>query len=345
VESEEKKSSSKKRPVEESASKKAVSEGRIKRRPLEKMAVFKVAQGRKSEFLHQQARRAFTIQDLKATLMCQERILEMLCEAPTQGMRQEVLRSPCAVNESVLTTKNDPDYLRLSKTRFEINKSYMDVIQKLIGQNKETDDAVIKNEKLGYSLLRGSLERLGPRRWLNDEVLNGYVALINSVPKPVFVMNTFFFTMLEDMHARGDYNFAKLQRILRRIKFNLDTYETLVIPVNVKQCHWFLLRVCFTTYTIQVVDSILCTEGQAGVYASVLERFLVDLSGISTWRIETLESVPQQGNAYDCGLFACVNMELMSRGLPVRYEVDEEFSDDNRKRIAVELMFGQLLTL
>ena len=55
--------------------------------------------------------------------------------------------------------------------------------------------------------------------------------------------------------------------------------------------------------------------------------------------------MPQQGNAYDCGLFACVNMELMSRGLPVRYEVDEEFSDDNRKRIAVELMFGQLLTL
>jgi len=158
-------------------------------------------------------------------------------------------------------------------------------------------------------------------------------------------MNTFFFTMLEDMHARGDYSFAKLQRILRRQRFNLDTHETLVIPVNVKQYHWFLLRVYFTTYTIQVVDSILCTEGQAGVYASVLDRFLTELTGVSAWRVEVLESAPQQGNAYDCGLFTCVNMELMSRGLPVRYEVDEEFSEDNRKRVAVELMFGQLLTL
>ena len=147
------------------------------------------------------------------------------------------------------------------------------------------------------------------------------------------------------MHARGDYNFAKLQRILKRQKFSLDTHDTLIIPVNVKQCHWFLLRVCFTTYCIQVVDSILSTEDQAALYASVLDRFLSELSGVSAWRVEVLESVPQQGNGYDCGLFACVNMELMSRSLPVRYEVEEEFSDDNRKRIAVELMFGQLLTL
>ena len=36
------------------------------------------------------------------------------------------------MNLSVLTTKNDPDYFRLTKTKFEINKSYMDFIQKTL---------------------------------------------------------------------------------------------------------------------------------------------------------------------------------------------------------------------
>jgi hypothetical protein len=35
-------------------------------------------------------------------------------------------------NDSVLTTKNDPDYFRLSKTKYEINKSYMELIEKAL---------------------------------------------------------------------------------------------------------------------------------------------------------------------------------------------------------------------
>jgi Ulp1 family protease len=146
-----------------------------------------------------------------------------------------VIRSPCNANESVLTTKNDPDYLRLSQTRFEINKSYMELIQKCLGSNKESDEVVIKNDVLGYSLVRGSLERLRPGRWFNDEIINGYVNLVNSNQgRRVFAVNTFFFTMLEDMIGRNEYSFNKLQRVMKRLKFSLDRYDTLLIPVNVR---------------------------------------------------------------------------------------------------------------
>lgn len=38
-----------------------------------------------------------------------------------------------AANESVLTCRpTDPDCLKLSKTRFEINKVYMDIVQKVL---------------------------------------------------------------------------------------------------------------------------------------------------------------------------------------------------------------------
>lgn len=40
-------------------------------------------------------------------------------------------------------------------------------------------DVVIDNEKANYRITKGSLERLLPGRWLNDEIINAYVSLIN----------------------------------------------------------------------------------------------------------------------------------------------------------------------
>lgn len=43
----------------------------------------------------------------------------------------------------------------------------------------------------------------------------------------------------------------------------------------------------------------------------------------------------------------CLNAECLSRiprVLDIKYEVNSEFSEETRKRIAVELMFGDLLT-
>lgn len=43
----------------------------------------------------------------------------------------------------------------------------------------------------------------------------------------------------------------------------------------------------------------------------------------------------------------CLNFEILGRYgnlNSVKYEVSSEFSDETRKRIAVELMFGELLT-
>ena len=34
------------------------------------------------------------------------------------------------INESVISTKNDPDYIQLTKSQFEINKNYMELITK-----------------------------------------------------------------------------------------------------------------------------------------------------------------------------------------------------------------------
>ena len=64
---------------------------------------------------------------------------------------------------------------------------------------------------------------------------------------------------------------------------------------------------------------------------------------LELWRCDVPKSIPAQGNGYDCGMCLCLNMEILSRNpkvCDIKYEVNFEFSEEIRKRMAVELMFG-----
>lgn len=121
------------------------------------------------------------------------------------------------LNISVLSTKNDPDYIKLKHTKFEINKIYLDLINSQLSNSHSTnsDDVVVKNDKANYTISRGSLARLKPGKWLNDEIINSYINLVNLRTKDLglihaYTFNTFFYTLLEQMHDRSDYSFVKL---------------------------------------------------------------------------------------------------------------------------------------
>ena len=80
----------------------------------------------------------------------------------------------------------------------------------------------------------------------------------------------------------------------------------------------------------------------------ILSPFLNDLIGATSsvaWSIDVLRDVPQQQNGYDCGLCTCVNMELLSRtGVLSQYQMDDrQWSEETRKKVSVEIMFGELL--
>ncbi|TNV80992.1 hypothetical protein FGO68_gene15811 [Halteria grandinella] len=250
----------------------------------------------------------------------------------------------------------------------------MDFIQSKFHQKQQNrrgsadESPIISNERLNYEISRSSFERLQPGRWLNDEVINAYIKLINdrTAQKSLtnaYVMNTFFYTMLEEMAKRGDYSFAKIERCLRRQKVDLKAYALTLIPVNLTHSHWLFLAVDFKAWTVYVIDSIGCAQELAQGYLDVVRPFLNDFQGNSSieWTIEVTQSIPKQLNGFDCGLCTCVNMELLSRtnasqtGLmffdtrkaigSIRYDMgDHMFSEDARKRVAVELMFGELLT-
>ena len=105
------------------------------------------------------------------------------------------------------------------------------------------------------------MERLLPGKWLNDEIINGYVSLINEREKEqnlgnVYIFNTYFYTMIEGMLKRGDYDYKKLERILTRKKINLRNYKTVVVPINIKKYHWLMLCADLVEDKFYVIDSM-----------------------------------------------------------------------------------------
>jgi Ulp1 family protease len=204
--------------------------------------------------------------------------------------------------------------------------------------------------------VKGSLERLKPGKWLNDDIINAYISLINMRSqslglKKAYIFNTFFYTMIEDMQGRNDYDFKKLMRIINRKKVNLLDYEYVLIPVNQTHYHWYLLSINLRTQTFDLIDSMTTAQETLATSLSVLQPFLHDY--LTATQIETpqtsfksqiLPDVPKQQNGSDCGLFTCLNMELLARvGTIGSYSVDQEFSNEARKRLSLELLFGEII--
>jgi hypothetical protein len=109
------------------------------------------------------------------------------------------------IDESILSTKNDPDVIKIVRSKFDINKTYIEVVAKFIAHKGgapqlDKEEVVIRNDQANYFITRGSIERLRPGKWLNDEIINAYIRLVN-LRKSMkgYAVNTFFYTMLENM--------------------------------------------------------------------------------------------------------------------------------------------------
>ena len=136
--------------------------------------------------------------------------------------------------------------------------------------------------------------RLSHGRWLNDECVNAYIALINKQqrgpdqePRPsrtteqivqdTFVFNSFFFTQLQNMRKNKDYSFTKLQRVVTEKKVNLRRCKNIVVPINIKSSHWLLLNLNTSTNTFYIIDSMLSSSESQQVLIKRYENEYVDL--------------------------------------------------------------------
>ncbi|KAK2763301.1 hypothetical protein FQN54_009937 [Arachnomyces sp. PD_36] len=185
-----------------------------------------------------------------------------------------------------------------------------------------------------------------PSAWLNDEVINAYLAVIidylrkasgaTSSEQPRYhAFNSFFFSNLRDKGYGSVRRWASRAKIGKE---NLLKVETVLVPVH-NQAHWTLLVVRPAARTIEYFDSL---GGMSGRFVSLIKDWLRmelgDRYVDEEWTVLPSRSA-QQNNGSDCGVFLLTTAKLRALNLdPLSYGAKD--IPLIRKRIVGELMNG-----
>ena len=188
-------------------------------------------------------------------------------------------------------------------------------------------------DKFNHKITGRTLATLRDGKWLNDEVINFYMLLLQHrddsilntmLPqyRPSRFFPSFFITKL--LTKRLDkYDYRQVKRWTRSI--DVFDFEKLYFPINVSNSHWTLAVVYMQTRRIQYYDSLLNTTT---IYLTALKRWIqdehADKKGIpllnnDEWEVVpcSSETTPKQTNGYDCGVFTIMSADLISRNLDI----------------------------
>jgi hypothetical protein len=202
--------------------------------------------------------------------------------------------------------------------------------------------------KFSVEVTRRDMACLRPGQWLNDEVINFFLKLLQersnsqpSIPKCWFP-NTHFWPKLGGPDGTS-YNFQEVKRWTTRAKVDIFALDKVVFPVHVGHNHWALGLIDMKAQGFRYLDSLSCRPHPN--LEKFLQKYLQDehldkkekpLEGVVEWKILPIEEpVPQQENDYDCGVFMCSCAEAISAGRSLDYCQDD--MPNIRKRLAAQI--------
>eukprot|EP00270_Netrium_digitus_P008471 TRINITY_DN2535_c0_g1_i1.p1 TRINITY_DN2535_c0_g1~~TRINITY_DN2535_c0_g1_i1.p1 ORF type:complete len:227 (+),score=62.57 TRINITY_DN2535_c0_g1_i1:210-890(+) len=197
-------------------------------------------------------------------------------------------------------------------------------------------------------LTRSQLQCLQPNDWLNNEVINVYLALLkereqrNSGRFPTcHFFNSFFFTRLV---SKGyDYKSVRRWTTQKKLGYQLKDCNKVIVPVH-KHIHWALAVIDLKSHRLSYYDSLGAVDEDT---LNILMRYMADETqdksnerlDISNWEQHNPgHSVPQQANGYDCGVFMLKFADYVSRGLSFNFS--QKHMPYFRRRIVWELLQG-----
>ncbi|KAK2744854.1 Smt3-specific protease [Myotisia sp. PD_48] len=190
-----------------------------------------------------------------------------------------------------------------------------------------------------------------PLAWLNDEIINAYVAIIldnarrsvssgtdthaeqNQTPS-YHAFNSFFYSSLRDRGYESVRRWASRAKIGGRALLDV---ETVLVPVH-HLSHWTLLVVKPKARTIEYFDSLAGSpRPHIARIRSWLRGELRELFREEEWKALPTRS-PMQDNGSDCGVFLLTTAKLVALNQPLSYGAKD--IPLIRKRIVAEILNG-----
>ncbi|CDW82695.1 sentrin-specific protease 2-like [Stylonychia lemnae] len=323
-----------------------------KRQSEEKKITFELFNQQKSSI------KLFTLEDLKQNSICLDQTMKQLEKFANISILDQ---DPIPAQSQQQQFQQQPSQKRKAQVIYneEIENDYNEiVVDEIFSKDKLMTEVVINNHECNYQIYRGSMECLKPGKWFNDEILNAYTELVNYRDNEknlnnVYVFSTFFYTMIDEMVKRNDYNYNKLMRKISKKGIKLEKFKLLLVPINLTKYHWFLIALDLKANINYVIDSMRTSnlERYQNICRNLQRVFneYIKSTGENEnpkeFQIEICEGIPSQDNGHDCGMCTCLNMELLGINADVNdlsYQNSEEFSANQRRKIAVELVKGEL---
>ena len=183
--------------------------------------------------------------------------------------------------------------------------------------------------KGGLVPIRGKdIDRMIPRRWLFDEAINSYMALLQirtdrrrtldemagggtNVRAPSHFWGSFFIEKLKSCR-RSAVRKNQMERMTDKVtsvQGDIFQLDKMAMPVNIAGGHWALIVAYMRERKLRSFDPM--NGGHSGdmemflaLFEAEAQRLDVDFDR-SKWSTERGMGIPQQGNCSDCGVFLC----------------------------------------
>eukprot|EP01055_Gregarina_sp_Pseudo9_P002399 Gregarina_sp_Pseudo_9__2398@NODE_26_length_5602_cov_129_209779_g24_i0_p2_GENE_NODE_26_length_5602_cov_129_209779_g24_i0NODE_26_length_5602_cov_129_209779_g24_i0_p2_ORF_typecomplete_len477_score122_87Peptidase_C48/PF02902_19/2_8e37Peptidase_C57/PF03290_13/0_31Peptidase_C5/PF00770_18/0_97Peptidase_C5/PF00770_18/8_4e02_NODE_26_length_5602_cov_129_209779_g24_i035294959 len=138
----------------------------------------------------------------------------------------------------------------------------------------------------GVEITKRDMACLSPGEWLNDEVMNAYMNLLNARTRQVFAeggkqpdycvnayyWSTFFYSSLTGETSSGhrEYSYQRVRRWTSRKKIDIFAYDLMCIPLHIQKIHWALGAVDLKSKLVFFFDS-LGSEPDPQFYPTILQ--------------------------------------------------------------------------
>jgi len=214
-------------------------------------------------------------------------------------------------------------------------------------------DTVRPVNKAGVTLIVADVLLLRGESWLNDEVMNSFVALVNhrdrvaramrrsaaqrgpggqgpsgasALPRS-FMLGTFFFSRWSE--RPGCYDYAGVRQWGLKGNLQLDDVDLIFAPVNIDNAHWVVVIINVRDRQFQYYDSLLGADRASVVV--LLQRWLkdevssrlgVDVAeqwAVDEWMVIIESAWPQQTDGGCCGVFVLAAADCCATGAPVSF--------------------------
>ena len=232
------------------------------------------------------------------------------------------------VNGTAITTA--------SELRLNLNETIL-VDESIATPPKSNINIVFGN----YLISDHDINKLDYGHWLNDSIINsyGHLCYSNSL-KSLFVFNSF-------TYSKWVYNkFSDVNIDIKRNNIDLKPYKYLIIPINHVKVHWSVVVVNCLNSTIYHFDSLNKAKLNDPIFTTVKNGLgkLDDDSNFlkSKNLISSIGICPRQENDFDCGVFVCRIMRLVSEN-SFDFTFDQNLVNKFRPHIKQEILNSKLL--